>query len=103
MKCVVRLLKSLLFPSFVLLALPALTFAQNYQQTNLVSDIMGIAPLTDPNLKNPWGITRSLGSPWWVANNNSGTSTLYTGAGVAVPINGTGFVTIPPPTFEPTA
>jgi uncharacterized protein (TIGR03118 family) len=103
MKCVVRLLKSLLFPSFVLLALPALTFAQNYQQTNLVSDIMGMAPLTEPNLKNPWGITRSSGSPWWVANNNSGTSTLYTGAGVAVPINGTGFITIPPPAFEPSA
>src|SRR5271169_3991799 len=98
-----RLLKSLLFPSVVLLVLPALAFAQNYQQTNLVSDISGMAPLTDPNLKNPWGITRSSGSPWWVANNNSGTSTLYTGAGAAVPINGDGFVTIPPPAFEPTA
>ncbi len=98
-----RLLKSLLFPSVVLLVLPALTFAQNYQQTNLVSDISGMAPLTDPNLKNPWGITRSSTSPWWVANNNSGTSTLYTGAGTAVPINGDGFVTVPPPAFEPTA
>jgi uncharacterized protein (TIGR03118 family) len=97
------LLKSLLFPSFALLVLPALTFAQNYQQTNLVSDISGMAPLTDPNLKNPWGLTRSSTSPWWVANNNSGTSTLYTGAGAAIPINGTGFVTVPPPAFEPTA
>ena len=98
-----RLLKSLLFPSFVLLVLPALASAQNYQQTNLVSDIAGMAPLTDPNMKNPWGITRSSTSPWWVANNNSGTSTLYTGAGAAVPINGDGFVTVPPPAFEPTA
>lgn len=97
------LLKSLLFPSLALLVLPALTFAQNYKQTNLVSDISGMAPLTDPNLKNPWGITRSSTSPWWVANNNSGTSTLYTGAGAAIPINGTGFVTVPPPAFEPTA
>ena len=33
-------------------------------------------------LKNPWGITRSRsGSPWWVSNNNSGTSTLYDGGG----------------------
>jgi uncharacterized protein (TIGR03118 family) len=98
-----RLLKSLLIPCFALLVLPALTFAQNYEQTNLVSDVSGMAPLTDPNLKNPWGITRSSTSPWWVANNNSGTSTLYTGAGAAIPINGTGFVTIPPPAFEPTA
>jgi len=101
MKCGVRLLKSLLFPGFAVLALPALAFAQNYQQTNLVSDILGMAPLTDPNLKNPWGITHSSTSPWWVANNNSGTSTLYTGAGAAVPINGDGFVTVPPPGFAP--
>ena len=55
---------------------------------NLVSDIPqpnnadGSAVLLDPNLKNPWGITRSSsGSPWWVSNNNSGTSTLYDGGG----------------------
>lgn len=103
MKCAVRKLKHLIYPVLALLAVPALTFAQNYQQTNLVSDIAGMAPLTDPHLKNPWGITRSSTSPWWVSNNNSGTSTLYTGAGVAVPINGDGFVTIPPPAFEPNA
>jgi len=95
------LLKSLLFSTFVLVLIPTLTSAQQYKQTNLVSDIAGMAPLTDPNLKNPWGLTRSSGSPWWVSNNNSGTSTLYTGAGAAVPINGTGFVTIPPPGFAP--
>ena len=39
-----RLLKSFLLPSFFLLVLPALTFAQHYQQTNLVSDIAGMAP-----------------------------------------------------------
>jgi len=27
-----------------------------YLQTNLVSDIPGIAQSTDPNLKNPWGV-----------------------------------------------
>src|SRR3984885_14958608 len=103
MKRAVQSLKSLVLPILVFLALPAFTPAQHYQQTNLVSDISGMAPLTDPNLKNPWGITRSATSPWWVANNNSGTSTLYTGAGAAIPINGDGFVTIPPPAFEPTA
>src|SRR5579859_190002 len=101
MRFVARSLKIFVLPLLVLLCRPACTLAQHYQQTNLVSDIMGMAPLTDPNLKNPWGLTRSSGSPWWVSNNNSGTSTLYTGAGAAVPINGTGFVTIPPPGFAP--
>jgi uncharacterized protein (TIGR03118 family) len=101
MRFVARSLKIFVLPLLVLLCRPTCTLAQHYQQTNLVSDIMGMAPLTDPNLKNPWGLTRSSGSPWWVSNNNSGTSTLYTGAGVAVPINGTGLVTIPPPGFAP--
>lgn len=101
MRFVARSLKIFALPLLVLLCRPACTLAQHYQQTNLVSDIMGMAPLTDPNLKNPWGLTRSSGSPWWVSNNNSGTSTLYTGAGAGVPINGTGFVTIPPPGFAP--
>jgi uncharacterized protein (TIGR03118 family) len=95
-----RLLKSISLLA-VVLVLPALTFAQQYQQTNLVSDIMGMAPTFDPNLKNPWGITRSSGSPWWVANNNSGTSTLYDGTGAIIPINGTGVVIVPPPGFAP--
>jgi uncharacterized protein (TIGR03118 family) len=50
---------------------------------------------------NPWGLSRSATSPWWVANNNSGTSTLYTGAGAIIPINGNGIVTIPPPKGSP--
>src|SRR5690242_10373940 len=56
---------------------PAASFAQRYLQTNLVSDIEGRAKNTDPHLVNPWGLTRSSASPWWVANNGTGTSTLY--------------------------
>ncbi|HEY2645949.1 MAG TPA: TIGR03118 family protein [Candidatus Acidoferrales bacterium] len=96
-----RLLKSLLFPGFVMLLLPAVASAQDYKVTNLVSNIVGMAPTTDPNLKNPWGITRSSSSPWWVSNNNSGTSTLYNGVGGIIPINGTGIVSVPPPGFAP--
>jgi uncharacterized protein (TIGR03118 family) len=87
--------------------LPAVTKAQHYTQTNLVADQPGVAPITDPNLVNPWGLTRSptttakAGSPWWVSDNNSGFSTLYTGAGAIIPINGTGTVTIPPPKGSP--
>ena len=57
--------------------------AQHYQQTNLVSDIPGLATTTDSNLVNSWGIAHSGGSPWWVADNGTGVSTLYNGAGQA--------------------
>jgi uncharacterized protein (TIGR03118 family) len=95
--------KSLPVVGLSLFLFPAITPAQHYKQTNLVSDLATIATPnpTDPKLKNPWGLTRSPGSPWWVANNNSGTSTLYTGTGAAIPINGTGNVTVPPPGFAP--
>jgi uncharacterized protein (TIGR03118 family) len=68
-------------------------FAQRFQQTNLVSDVPGMAPTTDPNLVNPWGLARSASSPWWVADNGTGVSTLYNGAGAIVPL----VVTIPVP------
>ncbi len=102
-----RFWKSLPVIALSLFLLPVVTQAQHYKQTNLVSDIMGMAPTFDPNLKNPWGLTRTSttptrpGSPFWVANNNSGTSTLYTGAGAIIPINGTGTVTVPPPKGSP--
>ncbi len=57
-----------------------------YLQTNLVSDIPGMAAHTDPNLRNPWGMSFSSTSPIWVANNVSGNSTLYRGDGSAVPL-----------------
>ena len=67
--------------------------AQHYIQTNLVSDVPGLAKLTDPNLVNPWGLTASSTSPWWVADNGTGVSTLYNGAGQKINLT----VTIPPP------
>jgi uncharacterized protein (TIGR03118 family) len=92
--------------TFSLFLLPAVTQAQHYKQTNLVSNIVGMAPTIDPNLKNPWGLTRSSSSPWWISNNNSGTSTLFSGAGAPINIfpdpSGTGnFVIVPPPGFAP--
>ena len=53
--------------------------AQQYQQTNLVSDIQGLAPTVDGHLLNPWGLIASSASPWWVSDNNGGVSTLYNG------------------------
>jgi uncharacterized protein (TIGR03118 family) len=54
-----------------------------YTVTNLVSDGTIPAAHTDTNLVNAWGLTALSTSPWWVANNGTGTSTLYNGDGVA--------------------
>jgi uncharacterized protein (TIGR03118 family) len=58
-----------------------------YLQTNLVSNIPGMAQVTDPNLKNPWGLSSSSSSPLWAADNNAGVATLYSIAnGAATPV-----------------
>ncbi|WP_263355780.1 TIGR03118 family protein [Acidicapsa ligni] len=56
-------------------------FAQHYTQVNLVANTSGIAPITDPNLVNPWGLSRTSSSDWWVSDNGTGLSTLYNGVG----------------------
>ncbi|HWE36085.1 MAG TPA: TIGR03118 family protein [Isosphaeraceae bacterium] len=80
-------------------ASPATCRADFYQQTNLVSDVSGLAAVTDPNLKNPWGMSAGPGSPLWVSDQGTGVATLYTGAGQPFPPppNGPLVVTIPPP------
>lgn len=74
-------------------ALPAQTPSappNNYLVHNLVSDLAGTADQTDANLINPWG--NGFGpTPFWVGNNGTGTATLHTGTGTAVPL----MVTIP--------
>ena len=52
-------------------------------QTNLVSDIPGLAKLTDPDLVNAWGISFGPTSPFWISDNGTGLSTLY-----SVPVSG---------------
>jgi uncharacterized protein (TIGR03118 family) len=65
--------------------------AQHYTQVNLVANTSGVAPVTDPHLVNPWGISRTSSSPWWISDNATGLSTLYNGAGAINPL----VVTIP--------
>jgi len=62
-------------------SLPSTVYAQHYTQVNLVSNVSGVAPVTDPQLINPWGLSRGSGTPWWVSDNGTGFSTLYNGAG----------------------
>jgi uncharacterized protein (TIGR03118 family) len=66
-----------------LVAVSPLTAAQrnSYTVTPLVSDQPGVAPHTDPNLVNAWGLTASPTSPWWVSDNGTDKSTLYNGDG----------------------
>src|SRR5215510_8118428 len=52
-----------------------------YTQHNLVSDKPGAADQTDTDLVNAWGIAFNPNGPVWIANNGTGTSTLYDGAG----------------------
>jgi uncharacterized protein (TIGR03118 family) len=65
-----------------------------YQQTSLVSDVRGLAPTTDPNLQNPWGISQTPDGQFRVADNHTGVATIYNAAGqvAGAPI------TIPTPT-----
>jgi uncharacterized protein (TIGR03118 family) len=49
----------------------------DFVQTNLVSDIPGLATITDRELLNPWGISHSPTSPFWISNQATNTSTLY--------------------------
>src|SRR3984885_7412709 len=66
----------------LLLSLSAVAIGQPYSQVNLVSNVSGVAPVTDPTLINPWGLSRSSSSPWWISDNGTGLSTLFNGAGV---------------------
>src|SRR4051812_34787399 len=52
-----------------------------YQLERLVSDETGKAAHQDANLINGWGVAFNPNGFVWVANNHTGTSTLYDGAG----------------------
>lgn len=66
-----------------------------YAQTNLTSNIPGLANFTDPNLTNPWGLSFSATSPFWSANQKSGTATLHFGDGSQAPTGSPLIVTVP--------
>ena len=70
----------------------------------LVSDQPGVAPVTDPDLVNAWGLTSGPMTPWWVSDNGTSLSTLYRGLdgakqGLVVQVGGGPTGTV----FNPTA
>jgi uncharacterized protein (TIGR03118 family) len=87
-----RTLLRLTASAAMVLSTGAISFAQHYTQTNLVSNTSGVAAVTDPQLVNPWGLSRGSGTPWWISDNGTGFSTLYNGAGAKQSL----IVTIPP-------
>src|SRR5689334_13098111 len=66
-----------MFGAGMLCAATTVARADAYIQTNLVSDIAGLAAITDPSLKNPWGISHSPTSPFWTSNQGTSTATLF--------------------------
>jgi uncharacterized protein (TIGR03118 family) len=70
-----------LFAAVILTAVPSR--ADTYSNTNFQSDIPGVAPHTDPNLVNPWGMAVSPNGVIWVSDNGTGVSTLYNQDGTA--------------------
>jgi uncharacterized protein (TIGR03118 family) len=71
--------------------------AAQYKRTDLVSNVAGRALRTDPNQVNGWGLAFFRNSPFWVADNGTGLSSLYGPGGSAVPL----VVTVPPAPSQP--
>jgi uncharacterized protein (TIGR03118 family) len=74
--------------------------AQHYTRTDLTTDNSSTsptAPNVDPNLVNPWGMSRSSGSPWWISDNGTSLSTLYDSTGLPKSL----VVSIPAPDGQP--
>jgi uncharacterized protein (TIGR03118 family) len=56
----------------------------SFTDTALVADntaVVATVTTIDANLQNPWGIAVAPGLPFWIADNNSNLSTLYSGTG----------------------
>jgi uncharacterized protein (TIGR03118 family) len=69
--------------------IPVIAPGSAYRQTNLISDSPGVAPILDPLLVNPWGLSLTATSPFWVANNGTSTTQLIRGdvGGAPVTLN----------------
>jgi uncharacterized protein (TIGR03118 family) len=60
---------------------------------NLVSDLPDTADFQDKNLVNPWGLAASATGPFWIGNNGTGTSSVYSTNGTPSGL----VVTVPAP------
>jgi uncharacterized protein (TIGR03118 family) len=52
-----------------------------FVQTDLVSDIPGLATITDSSLVNPWGVSRTTTSPFWISDQGTNLTNLWSVTG----------------------
>jgi uncharacterized protein (TIGR03118 family) len=75
---------------------PGVAHADGFSQTNLVSDMPGLATATDSSLVNPWGVSFANGSPIWISDQGTQTAPLFAVTG-STNVSGPLFsVNIPP-------
>jgi uncharacterized protein (TIGR03118 family) len=65
---------------------PVIPPGSAYRQTNFISDIPGLAPILDPLLINPWGMTVRGTSPFWIVNNGTSVTQLVKGDVSGAPV-----------------
>jgi len=80
---------------------PTSADAAVYVQTNLVSDIDGLAKATDSHLVNPWGVSCMGGSPFWISDQVMNSTTLYSVTDSTVVNNPVPLFTVNIPTSRP--
>jgi uncharacterized protein (TIGR03118 family) len=60
-----------------ILCVPDTASPAPFVQTNLVSDIVGLATITDSSLVNPWGVSRTTTSPFWISDQGTNLTNLW--------------------------
>jgi len=83
-------LRRLIFAAAVLILMVLngpTVWAASFTVTNLVSNIPGLASITDPALRNPWGMSFTSSSPIWTSNQGTNTADLFIIHGVSVTQN----------------
>src|SRR5262249_26130682 len=68
-----------------------------FVETNLVSDVPGLAAHTDPAVVNPWGFTETPRGQFLLSDNGSGNAALFAADGT--PLGAP--IVIPPPAGSP--
>ena len=83
---------SVLLAGSGLIANSAMAQTKAYRQTNLASNVSGVAANSAPDLGDPWAITFLPGRPFFVADSGSGSISAMNSSGLPVGRGGrTGF------------
>lgn len=86
----------------LLLSLANTASPASFVQTDLISDIPGLATITEPTLMNPWVSSHPAGGPFWISDQGANLTNLWsvTGPTTISKVTGvnppTGNIAIPP-------